>query len=180
MSSSLQQRCWYGPDGPAPGVCLKPFALVPTMMAGAHSEGTMMFGFTSPFDTSGFMPRWDCGAWTPFLGWLHIGFRSDRYRHRHPARTARSRARTVLHDQRGGERDRPRSGHLSADCRAAPRSPGDCERGGARDDHACDTPRPGHHDRQPPVRVNDRSAVVQAQNRLSGPLVTRCRPVACP
>src|SRR5579883_2525395 len=31
-----------------------------------------MFGFTSPFDTAGFVPRWDCGAWTPFLGWLHI------------------------------------------------------------------------------------------------------------
>ena len=25
-----------------------------------------------PFDTSGFTPRWNCGAWTGELGWLHI------------------------------------------------------------------------------------------------------------
>lgn len=31
-----------------------------------------MFNFASSFDTVGFVPRWDCGAWTPFLGWLHI------------------------------------------------------------------------------------------------------------
>jgi C4-dicarboxylate-specific signal transduction histidine kinase len=31
-----------------------------------------MFNFVSPFDTSGFVPRWECGAWTPLLGWLHI------------------------------------------------------------------------------------------------------------
>src|SRR5258708_821141 len=24
------------------------------------------------FDTTGFVPRWYCGAWTPFYAWLHI------------------------------------------------------------------------------------------------------------
>jgi len=27
---------------------------------------------THLFDTSGFMPRWMCGLWTPFAGWLYI------------------------------------------------------------------------------------------------------------
>ncbi len=26
----------------------------------------------NPFDTTGFVPRWRCGAWSPALGWLHI------------------------------------------------------------------------------------------------------------
>ena len=26
----------------------------------------------NPFDTTGFVPRWHCGAWSPALGWLHI------------------------------------------------------------------------------------------------------------
>ena len=26
----------------------------------------------NPFDTTGFVPRWRCGAWTSALGWLHI------------------------------------------------------------------------------------------------------------
>lgn len=26
----------------------------------------------NPFDTTGFVPRWRCGAWTPALGWMHI------------------------------------------------------------------------------------------------------------
>ncbi|MGZ3318198.1 MAG: ATP-binding protein, partial [Isosphaeraceae bacterium] len=28
--------------------------------------------FTELFDTSDFPRRWDCGSWTPGLGWLHI------------------------------------------------------------------------------------------------------------
>lgn len=28
--------------------------------------------FLNPFDTTGFVPRWHCGAWSPALGWLHI------------------------------------------------------------------------------------------------------------
>jgi hypothetical protein len=28
--------------------------------------------FTRLFDTSDFPRRWDCGSWTPGLGWLHI------------------------------------------------------------------------------------------------------------
>lgn len=26
----------------------------------------------NPLDTDGFVPRWDCGIWSPELGWLHI------------------------------------------------------------------------------------------------------------
>lgn len=26
----------------------------------------------NPLDTDGFVPRWDCGLWSPELGWLHI------------------------------------------------------------------------------------------------------------
>ncbi|MGE0041914.1 MAG: ATP-binding protein [Vicinamibacterales bacterium] len=32
----------------------------------------MLESLTSAFDTSGFPPRWLCGAWTPALGWTHI------------------------------------------------------------------------------------------------------------
>lgn len=32
----------------------------------------MLAFLQSLFDTSGFVPRWDCGSWTPFHGWLHI------------------------------------------------------------------------------------------------------------
>lgn len=28
--------------------------------------------FTNPLDTSGFWPRWNCGAWSSELGWLHV------------------------------------------------------------------------------------------------------------
>ncbi len=29
--------------------------------------------FTRVLDTSDFTPRWECGNWTDFHGWLHIG-----------------------------------------------------------------------------------------------------------
>ncbi len=32
----------------------------------------MLSPFSWLFDTSGFVPRWDCGDWSPALGWLHI------------------------------------------------------------------------------------------------------------
>ncbi len=33
---------------------------------------TSMESFRRVFNTSGFVPRWSCGDWTPALGWLHI------------------------------------------------------------------------------------------------------------
>jgi len=36
-------------------------------------DGPAMIDFlANPFDPTGFVPRWSCGAWSPALGWLHI------------------------------------------------------------------------------------------------------------
>jgi PAS domain S-box-containing protein len=32
----------------------------------------LMLGVSALFDTSGFVPRWTCGQWTPLHGWTHI------------------------------------------------------------------------------------------------------------
>src|SRR5712671_144440 len=36
------------------------------------SRGCPVEFFTQLFDTSDFSPRWYCGLWTPWHGWLHI------------------------------------------------------------------------------------------------------------
>lgn len=39
---------------------------------GLKCAGLMQSELSGLFDTSGFMPRWVCGDWSPQLGWLHI------------------------------------------------------------------------------------------------------------